>query len=301
LTLTKSDHKEPTVPTAHVNRIDIEYVTSGDRDDPALLLVMGLGSQLISWPHMFVEQLTARGFFTIRFDNRDAGLSTKFEGMPDFLALFNGDRSSAPYLVDDMAEDALGLLDALGLERVHVVGVSMGGMITQALVINHRSRFLTACSIMSTTGDVTVGAPTGEAVAAMLRPAANSREEAIAASLASSKVISSPGFPFDVDLMTRRAVAAYDRSYCPEGTARQLGAILASPDRTEGLRQLKIPFLVIHGEEDPLVTVSGGKATAAAVPDAKLILIPGMGHDLPEATWDQIIDAIVATTELAPL
>ena len=287
------------MPTAHVNGVDIEYVTSGDPADPALLLVMGLGAQLIAWPAMFVEQLTARGFFTIRFDNRDSGLSTKFEGVPDFMALLGGDTSSAPYVVDDMAEDALGVLDELGLERAHVVGVSMGGMITQALVINHPSRVLSATSIMSTTGDITVGAPTGEAVSAMLRPAAVNREEAIAASLASSKVISSPGFPFDVDLMTRRAAAAYDRSYCPEGTARQLGAILGSPDRTEGLRQVTMPFLVIHGEEDPLVTVSGGRATAAAVPDAKLMLIPGMGHDLPEATWDQIIDAIVATTELA--
>ena len=288
------------MPTAHVNGIDVEYVTSGDPTDPALLLVMGLGAQLISWPDMFLEQLTARGFFTIRFDNRDSGFSTKFEGTPDLLALLGGDRSSAPYLVEDMADDARGLLDELGLEQVHVVGVSMGGMITQALVIHHPSRFLTACSIMSTTGDVTVGAPTGEAVSAMLRPAANNRDEAIAASLASSKVISSPGFAFDVDLMTRRAAAAYDRSYCPEGTARQLGAILASPDRTDGLRHVKMPFLVIHGEEDPLISVSGGKATAAAVPDAQLILIPGMGHDLPEAAWDQIIDAIVATTELAP-
>ena len=229
------------MPTAHVNGIDIEYVTSGNPADPPLLLVMGLGAQLIAWPEKFVEQLTGRGFFTIRFDNRDCGLSTKFEGMPDFMALFGGDKSSAPYLVEDMAEDALGVLDALGLERAHVVGVSMGGMITQALVIHHPSRFLSATSIMSTTGDVTVGAPSGEAVTAMLRPPAANRDEAIAASLASSKVISSPGFPFDVDLMTRRAAAAYDRSYCPEGTARQLGAILASPDRTEGLRQLKLP------------------------------------------------------------
>jgi pimeloyl-ACP methyl ester carboxylesterase len=287
------------LPTAHVNGIDIEYVTSGDPADPPLLLVMGLGAQLIAWPEKFVEQLTARGFYTIRFDNRDSGLSTKFEGMPDFMALFGGDKNSAPYLVEDMAEDALGLLDALGLERAHVVGVSMGGMITQALVIHHPSRFLSATSIMSTTGDVTVGAPSGEAVTAMLRPPAANRDEAIAASLASSKVISSPGFPFDVDVMTRRAAAAYDRSYCPEGTARQLGAILASPDRTDGLRQLKLPFLVIHGEDDPLVNVSGGKATAAAVPEAQLILIPGMGHDLPEAMWNRIVDAIVATTELA--
>lgn len=287
------------MPTAHVNGVDIEYVTSGDPADPTLLLVMGLGAQLIAWPELFVERLTARGFFTIRFDNRDSGLSTKFEGVPDFMALFSGDRSSAPYVVEDMAEDALGVLDELGLARAHVVGVSMGGMITQALAINHRSRVLSAASIMSTTGDVTVGAPTGEAVTAMLRPPAANRDEAIAASLASSKVISSPGFPFDVELMTRRAAAAYDRSYCPEETARQLGAILASADRTEGLRHVRMPFLVIHGEEDPLVTVSGGKATAAAVPDARLILIPGMGHDLPEATWDQIIDAIVATTALA--
>jgi pimeloyl-ACP methyl ester carboxylesterase len=287
------------VPTAHVNGIDIEYVTSGNPADPALLLVMGLGAQLIAWPEAFVEQLTGRGFFTIRFDNRDSGLSTKFEGRPDYMALFGGDRSSAPYRIEDMAEDAIALLTAIGLDRVHVVGVSMGGMITQAMVIAHPDRILSACSIMSTTGDVTVGAPTAEAVTALLRPPASHREEAIAASLEGSRVISSPGFPFDVDLMTRRAGAAYDRNYCPEGTGRQLAAILASSDRTEGLGRVKLPFLVIHGEEDPLVTVSGGKATAAAVPGSKLILIPGMGHDLPEAVWDQIIDAIVANTELA--
>jgi pimeloyl-ACP methyl ester carboxylesterase len=152
---------------------------------------------------------------------------------------------------------------------------------------------------MSTTGDRSVGAPTGEAMTALLRPPATSREEAIAASLESSRVISSPGFPFDVELMTRRAELAYDRCYCPEGTVRQLGAILGSPDRTEGLRRVAIPFQVIHGEDDILVTVSGGKATAAAVPDAKLMLIPGMGHDLPDEVWDQIIDAIVANAALA--
>jgi pimeloyl-ACP methyl ester carboxylesterase len=287
------------VPTAHVNGIDIEYVTSGHPTDPALLLVMGLGGQLIAWPDGFVEQLTARGFFTIRFDNRDSGLSTKFEGTPDYMALFGGDRTSAPYRIEDMAEDAIALLTAIGLDRVHVVGVSMGGMITQAMVIAHPERFLSACSIMSTTGDGTVGAPTAEAVTALLRPPASNRAEAIAASLEGSRVISSPGFPFDVDLMTRRAAAAYDRNYCPEGTGRQMAAILASSDRTEGLGRVKLPFLVIHGEEDPLVTVSGGKATAAAVSGSKLILIPGMGHDLPEGAWDQIIGAIVANTELA--
>jgi pimeloyl-ACP methyl ester carboxylesterase len=260
---------------------------------------MGLGAQLITWPEAFVQQLTARGFFTIRYDNRDSGLSTKFEGTPDFGALFGGDMSSVLYTIEDMADDAIGLLDELGVARTHVVGVSMGGMITQSLAINYPARFLSACSIMSTTGDRTVGAPTGEAVAALLRPPAANREEAVAASLEGSRVISSPGFPFDFDLMTRRAEAAYDRSYCPEGTARQLGAILGSPDRTEGLRRVTIPFLVIHGEEDPLVTVSGGKATAAAVPGSELVLIPGMGHDLPDAAWDRIIDAIVANTALA--
>ncbi len=288
------------MPVAHVNGIDIEYLTSGNPADPTMLFVMGLGSQLITWPEKFVERLTGLGFFTIRFDNRDSGLSTKFEGVPDFVALLGGDKSSVPYLVEDMAEDALGLLDELGIERAHVVGASMGGMITQALVIHHPSRFLSATSIMSTTGDVSVGAPTGEAVAALLRPRATNREEAISASVMASKVIGSPGFPTDDDAMFRRAAAAYDRSYCPEGTARQLAAILASPDRTGGLRQLKMPFLVVHGEADPLVTVSGGKATAAAVSDSRLILFPGMGHDLPEATWDEIIEAIVATTALAP-
>jgi pimeloyl-ACP methyl ester carboxylesterase len=289
------------VPTAHGNGIDIEYVTSGDPSHPPLLLVMGLGAQLIAWPEGFVDQLTARGFFTVRYDNRDSGLSTKFEGVPDFARLFAGDVGSVPYTIEDMADDAVALLDQLGLERVHVVGASMGGMITQALVINHPDRFLSACSIMSTTGDRNVGAPTGEAVAALLRPAAANREEAVAASLQGSKVISSPGFLFDVDLMTQRAERAYDRSYCPGGTARQLAAILGSPDRTEGLTHVTLPFLVIHGENDPLVALSGGKATAAAVPGSELIVIPGMGHDLPEAAWDQIIDAIVANTELAPV
>jgi pimeloyl-ACP methyl ester carboxylesterase len=287
------------VPTAHANGIDIEYVTQGDPADPALLLVMGLGGQLIAWTPGFVDQLTARGFFTIRYDNRDTGLSTRFEGLPDITALFSGDGSSAPYRIEDMADDAAALLTELGIERAHVVGVSMGGMITQALVINHPERFLTACSIMSTTGDRNVGMPTGEAMTALLRPVATSREEAITASLEGSKVIGSPGYPTPDDVLRARAAAAYDRGYHPEGTARQLGAVLASPDRTPGLHGVKLPFLVIHGEADPLVTPSGGDATAAAVPGSKLITVPGMGHDLPEALWDQIIDAIVANTELA--
>ena len=288
------------MPLANVNGIEIEYVTEGDPTDPALLLVMGLGAQLTTWPKGFVDGLRQRGFFVILFDNRDSGLSTKFEGLPDIAALFTGaDLSSTPYLIEDMADDAAALLADLGIDKAHVVGVSMGGMITQALVINHAELFLSASSIMSTTGDRAVGAPTGEAMTALLRPVAASREEAIQASVEGSLVIGSPGYPTDERILRERAAAAYDRSYCPEGTARQLGAILGSPDRTEGLHGVGIPCLVVHGEADPLVTLSGGEATAAAVPGSRLLTIPGMGHDLPEPLWGTVIDAIVATTELA--
>jgi pimeloyl-ACP methyl ester carboxylesterase len=288
------------VPQVNVNGVDIEYVTEGDPSDPALLLVMGLGAQLITWPEGFVDGLRERGFFVIRFDNRDSGLSTKCEGLPDIMALFAGtDLSSTLYRIEDMADDAAALLGALGIPHAHVVGVSMGGMITQALVIHHPELFVTACSIMSTTGDRSVGAPTGEAITALLRPVATSREEAIAASVEGSRVIGSPKYPADEALLRERAGAAYDRSYCPEGTVRQLAAILASSDRTEGLRGVKIPVLVIHGEDDPLVTISGGRATAAAVPGSELLTIPGMGHDLPEELWGEVTDAIVANAELA--
>jgi pimeloyl-ACP methyl ester carboxylesterase len=288
------------VAQANVNGIEIEYVTEGNPSDPALLLVMGLGAQLTTWPDGFVDGLRRRGFFVIRFDNRDSGLSTTFEGLPDITALFTGtDLSSVSYRIEDMADDAAALLGALGIAEAHVVGASMGGMITQAAVINHPERFLSATSIMSTTGDRAVGAPTGEAMTALLRPVATSREEAIQASVEGSLVIGSPGYPTDERLLRERAAAAYDRSYNPEGTARQLGAILGSPDRTEGLHGVRIPFLVVHGEADPLVTPSGGDATAAAVPGSRLLTIPGMGHDLPEALWDTVIDAIVANTELA--
>ncbi len=288
------------MPLANVNGVEIEYVTEGNPSDPALLLVMGLGAQLTTWPKGFVDGLRQRGFFVILFDNRDSGLSTKCEGLPDIAALFTGsDLTSAPYLIEDMADDAAALLAALGIDKAHVVGVSMGGMITQALVINHADLFLSASSIMSTTGDRAVGAPTGEAMTALLRPVATSREEAIQASVEGSLVIGSPGYPTDRRILQERAAAAYDRSYCPEGTVRQLGAILGSPDRTEGLHGVGIPFLVVHGEADPLVTLSGGEATAAAVPGSRLLTIPGMGHDLPEPLWGTVTDAIVANTELA--
>jgi pimeloyl-ACP methyl ester carboxylesterase len=287
------------MPSAHVNGIDIAYDTSGDPSHPALLLVMGLGGQLTAWPDGFVDLLVARGFFVIRYDNRDTGLSTQFEGMPDFTTAFTGDGTTVPYRIEDMADDGVELLTALGIERAHVVGASMGGMITQAMVIHHPERFLTACSIMSTTGDRVNGMPTGEAMSALLRPPARSRDEAIAASVEGSKVIGSPAYPTPEDEVRQRAGAAYDRAFTPEGTARQLAAILVSPDRTEGLHGVDLPFLVIHGAADPLVQPSGGDATAAAVPGAKLIAIAGMGHDLPDALWPEVVEAIVANTQLA--
>jgi pimeloyl-ACP methyl ester carboxylesterase len=287
------------VPTAHANGIDIEYRTEGDPSDPPMLLVMGLSAQLTAWPQGFVDGLRDRGFYMILFDNRDSGLSTKFEGLPDIAALFGGDTSSAPYFIEDMAEDATALLAELGVSQAHVVGASMGGMIVQAMAVHHQDLFLSACSIMSTTGDRSVGAPTGEAITALMRPIAASREEAVEASIESSRIIGSPKYPTDDAVLKKRAEDAYDRSYCPEGTARQLAAILASPDRTEGLRGVHLPFLVVHGEADPLVTLSGGEATAAAVPGSKLLTIPGMGHDLPEQLWGEVTGAIIANAELA--
>jgi pimeloyl-ACP methyl ester carboxylesterase len=287
------------VPTAHVNGIDIEYATQGDPGNPALLLVMGLGAQLTAWPGGFVDELAGRGFFVVYYDNRDVGLSTKMEGTPDIPALFTGDTSSASYTIEDMADDGVALLRELGIARAHVVGASMGGMIIQAMVIHHADQFLTACSVMSTTGDRSVGQPTGEALVALMRPVATTRDEAIAGSLEGSRLIGSPDYPTGDAALAERAAAAYDRCFYPEGTARQLAAILGSPDRTEGLREVRMPFLVIHGEADPLVTPSGGQATAAAVPGSKLLTIPGMGHDLPDQLWSVVIDAVVANTELA--
>jgi pimeloyl-ACP methyl ester carboxylesterase len=225
---------------------------------------------MIAWDEELCERLVERGFFVIRYDNRDIGLSTKFDDgpQPDLTALLSGDGSSAPYLLADMADDAVGLLDALGIARAHIVGASMGGMIVQSIAIAHPERVLSVCSVMSTTGARDVGQPTPEAMGALLVPPADSREQAIEQSVAGSRVISSTGYPFDEERVRERAGAAYDRSYNPAGMGRQLAAILASPDRTEALGHVELPTVVIHGDIDPLVTLSGGQATAAAIPGA---------------------------------
>jgi pimeloyl-ACP methyl ester carboxylesterase len=286
------------VAKAKSNGIELAYETLGDPGDPALLLIMGLGAQLTDWPVQFCTELAAHGFFVIRFDNRDSGLSTEFDsaGAPDLAAAMGG-RSA--YKLADLAADTAGLLDALDIPRAHIVGVSMGGMIAQQFAIDFPSRLLSLCSIMSTTGDRTVGGSTPAASAALSRPPATSLAEAIAGQVATSKVIGSPGYPVPEADRLQRATAKIERSYRPLGTGRQLAAIFASPDRTAGLATVTAPTLVVHGAEDPLVDVSGGRATAAAIPGAELLVLPGMGHDLPQPLWPQIIDAITANTSRA--
>jgi pimeloyl-ACP methyl ester carboxylesterase len=281
------------VETTKANGLLLAYEEMGDPADPPLLLIMGLGSQMISWPDRFCEQLAGRGFHLIRYDNRDSGLSTHLTeaGIPDVAAFLAGEEQKPPYLVEDMADDAAALLDALALSPAHVVGVSMGGMIAQALAINHRDHVRSLTSIMSTPS-IAVGAPTEEALAVLLAPPAATRQDYIDQSARTFAVIGSPGFPYDEDLRRAIVAASYDRDPDQTGTARQFFAIMSSPDRTPGLRQLDLPTLVIHGTGDPLVQPEAGQATAAAIAGADLVLIEGMGHDLPEPVWPEIIDHI---------
>jgi len=282
--------------TAQVNGIDLEYDVLGGPDDPPMLLIMGLGAQLIDWPQEFCAALAGRGYRVIRFDNRDAGLSGGADGgPPDLAAVLAGDFRTVPYRLAELAADAAGLLDALGIEAAHVVGASMGGMIAQQLALDFPGRVRSLCSIMSTTGDRSVGRPAPEAAMVLTRPGAPSRDDAIADAVAVSRTIGSHGFPADPGELLRRATAKVDRAYRPAGRARQYAAILASPDRTERLRAVTVPTVVIHGADDPLVDVSGGRATADAVPGAELVVVAGMGHDLPRDAWPRIVDAIDRT------
>jgi pimeloyl-ACP methyl ester carboxylesterase len=286
---------------AHVNGIELEWDDFGEADAPPLLLIMGLGAQMIAWDDDFCRLLAARRFRVIRFDNRDAGRSTRFDGhAPRVLQALSGDVSSAAYTLEDMADDAAGVLDALGIDAADVVGASMGGMIAQTLAIRHPEKVRTLTSIMSTTGAPDVGQPTPAMLGVLLNRPPVDRASAIEWSVATSRVLSSPGFPFDEDRARTRAGRSYDRGFNPAGVGRQLVAILASGDRTPALRALRVPTLVIHGDRDPLVSVSGGEATAAAIPGARLMIVPGMGHDLPRQLWETIVSAVaelIATRE----
>lgn len=291
------------ITTADCNGITIAYETFGDPAAPPILLVMGLGTQMLAWRDGFCLMLADRGHYVIRFDNRDVGLSTHLDGdrpgQP--IATFLG-RPPA-YLIPDMADDAAGLIAALQLDGAHVVGVSMGGCIAQALAIGHPGVIRSLTSISSSTGSRRVGRPRLDIAArVLLRRPASSRADAIASSVATWRRIGSTGYPFDVESVERLAGESYDRRYDPAGGTRQLAAILGSPDRTDALRAVTVPALVLHGEADPLITVSGGAATAAAILDSRLLTFPGMGHDLPEPLWPrfvQEISGLVGTAEAA--
>ena len=286
------------MPNAAVNGIELAYEVHGPDDGEPLVLVMGLGSTLVSWDDEFVAGLVDRGFRVVRFDNRDVGLSTKLDRVQTNMAeqimrAMAGEAVDAPYDLSDMANDTAGLLDHLGIGSAHVVGASMGGMIAQTLAIEHPDRVRTLTSIMSTTGDLDVGQASAEAAAVLLQRPANDREGAIANALQTWRVIGSPDH-FDPERVRRRAGAAYDRGYHPAGVARQLLAVAASGSRTARLREVAVPTLVIHGELDPLIGVSGGRRTAEAVPGARLLVIEGMAHDLEPVFWSPIIEAITA-------
>ena len=288
------------VQTAPSNGIEIAYETFGDAGARPLLLVMGLATQMLGWDEGFCRALADRGFHVIRFDNRDIGLSTHLHDAPepDVMAAFGGDFSSASYTLDDMADDTAGLLDALGVDRAHVVGASMGCMIAQTLAIRHPARVRSLTSIMSTPSP-DIGGATQEALVVLLAPPATTREEVVQRALTTYRVIGSPGYPLDEDAVAQMAGASFDRAHDPRGVARQLLAIRASGDRTAALRELDVPTLVLHGAADPLVQVAGGEATAKAIPGAELRVFDGMGHNLPRELWPEIVDAIVALADRA--
>jgi pimeloyl-ACP methyl ester carboxylesterase len=280
--------------------IDICYDTFGDPDDPAVLLIMGLSGPMLWWHPAFCEQLAQRGFFVIRFDNRDIGRSSKLPGRrvrrsDAVRAFMRGGSGTPPYTLSDMATDAIGLLDHLGVHRAHVTGVSMGGMIAQTMAIEHPGRVLSLVSIMSTTGRRIVGWQDPRIFPLLLRPRAVDRADYVRQSMAVWRLIGSPGFSTPAAEERALAEATYDRGLSPDGVFRQMQAILAQPDRTAALRALTVPALVIHGLSDRMVHVSGGRATAAAIPGCELLLIPGMGHDMPPDLWPTFIDGIVRT------
>lgn len=280
---------------AKVNGIEVCYSVNGPIDGDPLLLIMGLGAQLIAWPIEFVEILADEGFRVIRFDNRDSGLSTKTIGKPpealDLLAkALNGEEVESFYSLSDMANDAVALLDFLGYESAHIVGVSMGGMIAQTLAIEHPKCARSLTSIGSVTGAPELFTPTEEALEAIIGDTPETREEIIRANVIGSRALAGP--LWDEEYATLLAERNYDRSFFPEGVGFQIGAIAMSGDRTTRLTALKLPTLVIHGSVDPLLPIHCGVATAEAIPDSELLIYDDMGHDLPSVYWPEISERI---------
>jgi pimeloyl-ACP methyl ester carboxylesterase len=291
---------------ANANGIQIEYETFGNPSGRPLLLIIGLGGQMIHWDDDLCEDFAERGHYVIRYDNRDVGLSTKFEeaSVPNLMdiigKLMRGEKIRPPYTLEDMADDAVGLLDALGIEKAHVCGMSMGGMIAQTIAVRHPSRVLSLISIYSTTGNPEIPQAKPELFGLLMAPPPEEREAFIEHMLGVFETIAGPGFPVDKQ-WTRKIIAkSYDRSFYPQGVARQLAAILTQENRVSALARVARPTLVVHGTSDPLVSVEGGKDTANAIPGAQLLLIEGMGHDLPHGgAWPQIVEAITAHTRKA--
>ena len=273
--------------------IEVVYECFGDPEAPPVLLIMGAGAQMIHWPEGFCADLVGRGVQVIRFDNRDAGCSTHFSDarIPDLAAALAGDYSSVPYTLSDMAADTAGLLDVLGLDSAHLVGASLGGMVAQTVAIEYPARVRSLTSMMSTTGDRTVGQPDFTVIGGLGAPPPD-RQGFIDWQVRAFRVVGSPGFEFDEAALADRAGRAYDRGYDPLGMLRQSVAALASGDRTQRLRALRVPTLVIHGADDVMCHVSGGRATAAAIPGAELVIIDGMGHSLPRPLWPELATRI---------
>lgn len=283
--------------------VELCYQEMGDPEGKPLLLVMGLATQMLAWDEEFCGMLAERGFRVVRFDNRDIGRSTKLKaaGVPSRVDMFVGRRATAPYLLRDMAADTFGLMDHLGIDSAHLVGASMGGMIVQTAAIERPERVRSIASIMSTTGSRRVGHPSfSRTYGLLLGKPPREREAAIERVIKTFKVIGSPGYPFEEERVREIAGRSFDRGHSSAGIMRQLHAITASGDRTPRLHQLALPALVIHGKSDILVNPSGGRATAKAIPGARLRMVEGMGHDLPRALWPSFAEEIAATAARAP-
>ena len=282
------------------NGISLCYERFGSESDPPMLLIMGLATQMIGWPDEFCAQLAGRGFHVVRFDNRDIGRSTRIHGRPPTpQQLLTRKIEPVLYTLSDMATDSAGLLRELGIAPAHVVGASMGGMIAQTLAAEHPDVVLSLVSIMSTTGNRWKGQPKFSIYRYLLRRAPEEREAFIEYNTKLFETIGSRGLPFDRDRVRDMVARSYDRGRDPAAPGRQLGAIIASGDRTAQLRTIRAPTLVIHGSKDPLIRRSGGKATARAIPGARLMVVEGMGHDLPDAAWPQLVEAIAGHAHAA--
>ena len=283
-------------------QIELEYDHFGNPTDPALLLIMGFTAQMVAWDEEFCTQLADRGHFVIRFDNRDCGLSTKLHGVPSnsdaviMAAMMETEMPAVPYTLSDMAADAMQVLDHLNIERAHIMGASMGGMIAQTVAIEHPHRVKTLISIMSQPGELTVGQPTQEAMELIVTPAPSDRDEYIAFA-PKWQLWQSKKYRSD-EVSRRNAIRDFDRSNYPEGGPRQMAAIYASGSRAEGLQKLQVPTLVIHGTDDQLITPSGGERTAELIPNSTLLMVEDMGHDMPQPLWPLYLDAISKHTAL---